>query len=192
MSIRHTSFITFFRLRLRLLDHYWAAGENMCASTFLVFYFVLNCASSLSSFAAQTTPAASINKTFGLKIIEFFLGSVISTHTRHLYIFHNTSNLSPKILLPWNYPSFREWRSWVLTIYMGKPKILVGKWNGQFAPFRLKTFRKCGLWFEAMQFFYSFKSVQLILIYFVAGSSPTTSSFIVLCLCTRFPLGWFL
>ena len=62
----------FFRLCLRLLDHYWVAGENMCACTFFMFYFVLNCASSLSSFAAQTTPAASINKTFGLKIIEFF------------------------------------------------------------------------------------------------------------------------
>ena len=44
----------------------------MFASTFLVFYFVVNCTSSLSSFAAQTTPAASINKTFRLKIIDFF------------------------------------------------------------------------------------------------------------------------
>ena len=164
----------------------------MCACTFFMFYFVLKCASSLSSFAAQTTSAASINKTFGLKIIEFFSASVISTHTRHLYIFHNTSNLSLKVLLPSNYPSFREWRSWVLTIYMGKSKILVGKWNGQFAPFRLETFRRYGLWFEAMQFFYSFNSVHFILIYFVAGSSLTTSSFIVLCLCTRFPPGWFL
>ena len=60
----------------------------MFASTFLVFYFVVSCTSSLSSFAAQTTPAASTNKTFGLKIIDFFFSaSVISTHTRHLYIF---------------------------------------------------------------------------------------------------------
>ena len=36
------------------------------------------------------------------------------------------------------------------------------KW---FALFRLESLRKHGLWFKAMQFFYSFKSVQLILIY---------------------------
>ena len=89
----------------------------MCASTFLVFYFVLNCASSLSSFAAQTTPAASINKTFGLKIIDFFFSF------SHIYAYSplvhlpNTSNLSLKILLPSNYPSFREWRSWVPFIW---------------------------------------------------------------------------
>ena len=45
---------------------------------------------------------------------------------------------------------------------------------------------KYGLWFAAMQFFYSFESVQLICIYFVAFRSPTTSNFIVLCLCKRF------
>ena len=64
-SIR-TSFVTFFRLRLR--DHYWAAGENMFACAFFMFYFV-NCVSSLSSFTAWTTPAASLNKIFGLQIV---------------------------------------------------------------------------------------------------------------------------
>ena len=46
------------------------------------------------------------------------------------------------------------------------------KW---FAPFCLGTFRKHGLWFEAMQFFYSFKSVKYIWIYFVVDRFPTAS-----------------
>ena len=69
----------------------------------------------------------------------------------------------------------------VLTIYIGNPETLPEKSNGS-----------ChGLWFEEMQFLYSFKSVQLIWIKIVAGRSPTTSNFIVLCLRTRFPPGWF-
>ena len=119
----------------------------------------------------------------------FFPASVTSMHTRHLYIFHNTSCLLLKILLPSNYLSFREWRSWVLTIYMGKPKILVGKWNGsRHSVWTASENMGCDLrrW--------NFSTVQLILIYFVAGLSPITSSFIVLCLWvlyTRFPPGWF-
>ena len=35
------------------------------------------------------------------------------------------------------------------------------------------SFRKYGVWFEGMQFFYSFRSVKLILIYCVAGWSHT-------------------
>ena len=37
--------------------------------------------------------------------------------------------------------------------------------------------QKHGLLFEAMQFFYCFKSVQLKWIYFVVGRSSTTSNF---------------
>ena len=36
--------------------------------------------------------------------------------------------------------------------------------------------RKYGLWFETLQFFCSFQSVQLILIYFVEGRSSTVCS----------------
>ena len=50
------------------------------------------------------------------------------------------------------------------------------KW---FAIFCLGRFRKYGLWFEAMQFFW---------IYFVVACAI---NFIVLCLSTRFPSGWF-
>ena len=55
--------------------------------------------------------------------------------------------------------------------------------------FRLGSFRRYGLWFGTMQFFYSFKSVTLIWGYLVAGCSPNTLNFIVLCFCTRFPPG---
>lgn len=80
------------------------------------------------------------------------------------------------------------------TLYAGsftwgnrKSRLQKFKW---FAPIRTILFRKpqkikYGLWFAAMQFFYSFESVQLIWIYFVAFRSPTTSNFIVLCLCKR-------
>ena len=44
-----------------------------------------------------------------------------------------------------------------------------------------------GLWSEGMKLFFSFQSVQLIWIYFVAAWSPTKSNSIVLCLCRRFP-----
>ena len=47
-------------------------------------------------------------------------------------------------------------------------------------PFRLDKFQKYGLWFETLQFFCSFQSVQLILIYFVAGRSSTKLDYIVL------------
>ena len=40
--------------------------------------------------------------------------------------------------------------------------------------------RKYGLWFETLQFFCSFQSAQLILIYFVAGRSSTKPDYIVL------------
>ena len=60
------------------------------------------------------------------------------------------------------------------------------------APFRLRSFRKHGLWFEAMQFFYSFQSVHLVWICFVTDRSPITSNFIVLRLCTKFSPRWFL
>ena len=79
----------------------------------------------------------------------------------------------------------------VIIIYMKKPQIPVGKsdgsrhsvWDG---------FRKHGLCFEVMQFFYSVQSTQMIWIYFVAGCSPTTSNPIVLLsLCTGFPPGCF-
>ena len=58
------------------------------------------------------------------------------------------------------------------------------KW---FPPLCLGSFRNYGLWFEAMQFFYSFQSVQLNWLFLVAGHSPTRSNFIVLCLRTRYP-----
>ena len=45
--------------------------------------------------------------------------------------------------------------------------------------------RKYGLWFETLQFFCSFQSVQLILIYFVAGRSSTKPDYIVLRLYSR-------
>ena len=63
------------------------------------------------------------------------------------------------------------------------------KW---FALFHLGSFRKYGPWFEGSKFFCSFQSVQLIWIwYFLMGHSPSVSNFIVLCLGTRFPPGWF-
>ena len=61
--------------------------------------------------------------------------------------------------------------------------------NQMVRAFRLGSFRRYGLWFGTMQFFYSFKSVTLIWGYFVAGCSPTTLNFIVWCFCTRFPPG---
>ena len=58
------------------------------------------------------------------------------------------------------------------------------KW---FAPFRLGSFRRRELSFERSAiFFNSIYSVQLIWKYIVAGPSPATSNFIVLCLFTRF------
>ena len=58
------------------------------------------------------------------------------------------------------------------------------KW---FASFRLGSFRRRGLSFErGAIFFNSIYSVQLIWKYIVAGPSPPTSNFIVLCLFTRF------
>ena len=142
--MRHTSFITFFRLSLRLLDHYGAAGENMCASTFLVFYFVLNCASSLSSFAAQTTPAASINKTFCLQIIEFFF----QLQSCLCILATSTSSI---IHLIW--PSKFCYGQNIRPLESGDPGYLPFTWenrkfcleNEWFATFRLETFRKYGL-----------------------------------------------
>ena len=58
------------------------------------------------------------------------------------------------------------------------------KW---FAPFHLGSFRRRWLSFErGAIFFNSIYSVQLIWKYIVAGPSPATSNFIVLCLFTRF------
>ena len=52
---------------------------------------------------------------------------------------------------------------------------------------RLGSLRKYGLSFErGAIFFNSIYSVQLIWKYIVAGRSPATSNFIVLCLLTRF------
>ena len=61
------------------------------------------------------------------------------------------------------------------------------KW---FAPFRMGNFTKNKLRFEGMQFLYTFRFVELICKYFVAGRSPTTSNFIVLFLYTTFLPGW--
>ena len=74
----------------------------------------------------------------------------------------------------------------MLTIYMGKPEISIGKSKGS-RHLVWEGFRKYGLCFDAMQLFHSFWSVQLIWIYFVASRSPSTSNFIVLCSCTKFP-----
>ena len=49
----------------------------------------------------------------------------------------------------------------VLTIFMEKPEIPVRKSNIWFALFRLGSFVKDGLYFDSMQFFYSFQSVRL-------------------------------
>ena len=58
-----------------------------------------------------------------------------------------------------------------------------------YAPYRLGSFGKIGLWFRAMQFstLFSLLSWFGCTLYFVAGRSPTTSHFIVLFLNTRFP-----
>ena len=69
---------------------------------------------------------------------------------------------------------------------MGKPEISIGKSKGS-RHLVWEGFRKYGLCFEVMQFFHSFQSVQLIWIYFVASRSPSTSNFILLCSCTKFP-----
>ena len=66
-------------------------------------------------------------------------------------------------------------------------KIKISSWKIKwFVPFNLGSLRKYRLWFEAMKNFYSFKPVD-----FVVGCSPTESKFVVLCLWTRFPPGWF-
>ena len=57
---------------------------------------------------------------------------------------------------------------------MGKPENVVRKSNGS----------PHSVW-EASHF----QSVQLNWRYFVVGRSPTTSNSIVLCLCTKFPVG---
>ena len=77
-----------------------------------------------------------------------------------------------------------------VTIYMGKREIPVRKSNGS-RHYVWEPSENMGCDLRRCQFFYSFKSVQSILIYFVAGRSPITSSSSVLCLCTRFPPGWF-
>ena len=89
-----------FRPQLRLVSFFFCCSDNPCCiyKQNLRFY----------------------------KSSNFFSASVISTHTRHLYIFHNTSNLSLKILLPSNYPSFRGWSR---TIYVRKPETPVRKSN---------------------------------------------------------------
>ena len=78
----------------------------------------------------------------------------------------------------------------VLTIYMEKPEIPVGKSNGsRHSVWKASENMGCDL--RQCSFFYSFQSVQLIWKYFVEGRSSTTSHFIVLCLYARFPPGWF-
>ena len=71
---------------------------------------------------------------------------------------------------------------------MGKPEILVGKSNGLYMPFHLRSFE---MWIEMMPFLLSFWSLQLSWIHFVAGYSSTWLNLIVLFLCTRFSTGWF-
>ena len=66
----------------------------------------------------------------------------------------------------------------MLTIYMGKPEISIGKSKGS-RHLVWEGFRKYALCFEVMQFFHSSQSVQLIWIYFVASRSPSTSNFIL-------------
>ena len=68
-----------------------------------------------------------------------------------------------------------------LTIYLGKPEILFGESNG--SPYsvwiRWEASENIGCDLRGCHLFYSFQSVQLICIYFVADSSPTTSYIIV-------------
>ena len=78
----------------------------------------------------------------------------------------------------------------VLTIYMEKPEIPVGESNGsRHSVWEASENVGCDL--QRCNVSTSCRSVQLILIYSVAVRSPTTSNFIVLCLCTGFPPGWF-
>ena len=78
----------------------------------------------------------------------------------------------------------------LLRIDMEKPEIPVGKSNGSRHSV-CEVSENMGCVFRQCNFFYSFWSVQLIWINFVAGCSPTTSIFSVLCLCTRFSPAWF-
>ena len=82
----------------------------------------------------------------------------------------------------------------VLTLYMGKPEIQVGKLNGSHH-FIWEASENMGCDLRHRNainlFFYPFQSVQLIWIYFVVGHSPTTSNLIDLFFCTRFPPRWF-
>ena len=72
----------------------------------------------------------------------------------------------------------------VLTIYLGKSNILVGKSKLMVHAIPFGKLQK-------HQFFSSFQSVQLIWMYLVAGSYPTMSNSIALCLRTEFPPGCF-
>ena len=71
---------------------------------------------------------------------------------------------------------------------MGKPEILVGKSNGLYMPFHLRSLE---MWIEVMPFLLSFWSLQLSWIHFVAGYSSARLDLIVLVLCARFSTGWF-
>ena len=86
-----------------------------------------------------------------LRFINHRIFFQLQSYRRRLYTFHNTSCIPLKILLPSNYPSFREW-SYHLHGKTGNPGWKI-KW---FAPLRLGTFRKYGLWFEAMPIFLLF------------------------------------
>lgn len=57
---------------------------------------------------------------------------------------------------------------------MGKPEILVGQSNGWRNSVWEASQNNYGLCFEAMQFFHSFQSFELIWKYFVAGRSLLT------------------
>ena len=74
----------------------------------------------------------------------------------------------------------------VLTIYLKKPENPVGKSNSS-RHFVWESSENTGCDLRAMQFFYLLKSVQLIWIVLWCGSL----SHLVICLCTRFPPGWF-
>ena len=105
--------------------------------------------------------------------------------------FYGVSWLTGKLFICFNIPSQKAGpvrNKWVLTIYVRKSKILVGKSNGLcHSIWEASENIGCDLRLWKISTLLSL----LIWIYFVVGCSPTKSKFVVFCLCTRFPPVWF-
>ena len=122
-------------------------------SASLVFKLLQKCGKSLNNWVNYSTSER-------VPIISWPRFSMPRSWRCLLPFFENYANcsflikwLQPKNVKIWSY--FIETRkkptSETPSIYMGKPEIPVAKSNGS-RTFRLGSFRKYGLWFEAMQY----------------------------------------